>query len=549
MRLAFLPVALFLAFSANMAGSAQGAGAATSSVAPDQIAGKVVDAKSDRPLPHAVITLDAIEGERRVATVVSDEEGNFRFTDPLPAGKYRLSGEKEGYMTAAYLQHDQFSTAIVTGAHLATNNLRLVLMPAASFAGRIADERGEPVPQAMVTLFRENLDAGTPKITQVNSRQVDDDGHYEIYPVQPGRYFLLARGTPWYAVHPQPEQEGIQAVYRASVDPSLDVAYPTTFYPAATSEDGAAALDVKGGEELTANFQLVPQHAVTLTLRGGATPQAPVQLMQKVFATTMPVDAQVTVYNGVGVVTGVPPGRYTLQQYAGGNHLPFTAETVDLTGGSVTRQASAAPASGSLTLHLRTLNGDPLPARTMVTLSSADAGPVTSVPVNEKGEAEFKEVTPGDYSVRVAGNRRPMLPVGAVTLNGKPAADRRLHIRDPADSTATITLSGPPVRVEGVATRNGKPAPGVLVILVPAGGDMSPEMFRRDQSDLDGSFVLPGVAPGQYLLVALEDAWELPWSDLHALEPYLLHAQPVLVQSNASGVVHLPTPVSSQALR
>ncbi len=522
--------------------------AAKASVATEQIAGKIVDAKSDRPLSHAVVTLDAIEGNRRVATVTSDEDGGFRFTDPIPAGKYRLTGEKEGYLTAAYLQHGYFSTAIVTGAGLQTDNLRLALVPAASFAGRVVDERGDPVPHAMVMLFRENMDTGTSRISQVNSRQVDDDGNYEMYPVQPGRYYILARGTPWYAVHVQPEQEGTQ-IYRASVDPSLDVAYPTTFYPAATSEEGAEVLEVKGGEELTANLQLVPQHAVTLTLRGGISPQAPVQLTQKVFSTTMPVDAQTTVLNGVGVITGIPPGRYTVQEYAGSNRMPFSSGTVDLTSGSVTRQASAPPASGSLNIRLRTFNGDPPPARTIVTLTSADYGPATSNPVDDKGEAEFNDVMPGDYSIRVSGNRRPMLPVGAVTLDGKPSADLRLHIREAAHATATVMLSGPPVRVEGIASHDGKPAAGMLVVLVPAGAGTDPEMFRRDQSDLDGSFVLSGVAPGKYLLVALENAWDLPWSDLHALEPYLLHAQPVLVQSNASGVMHLPTPVRAQPLR
>jgi hypothetical protein len=32
-------------------------------------------------------------------------------------------------------------------------------------------------------------------------------------------------------------------------------------------------------------------------------------------------------------------------------------------------------------------------------------------------------------------------------------------------------------------------------------------MFRRDQSDFDGSFVLRGVVPGSYTIVGVEDAW------------------------------------------
>jgi len=50
-------------------------------------------------------------------------------------------------------------------------------------------------------------------------------------------------------------------------------------------------------------------------------------------------------------------------------------------------------------------------------------------------------------------------------------------------------------------------------------------MFRRDQSDLDGSFALPDVVPGSYTVVAVEDAWGFDWSKPTLLARYAEHGQ------------------------
>jgi len=46
-------------------------------------------------------------------------------------------------------------------------------------------------------------------------------------------------------------------------------------------------------------------------------------------------------------------------------------------------------------------------------------------------------------------------------------------------------------------------------------------LFRRDQSDSDGSFTLPDIVPGMYTVVAIADGWELEWTNPEVLKPYL----------------------------
>ncbi len=516
----------------------------------DRVAGEVVDAKSGRPVAHAQVSLAEIRSNRDLGTVITTEDGTFRFPDPIAPGKYRLEASASGYLPAAYLQHGQLSTAIVTGAGVATDALRLTLTPAATIGGHVVDERGDPVPHATVSLFRQGTEADATATHLVNTRPVDDDGGFEFYPVLPGRYYLAARGVPWYAVHPPQQSPGVQQIYRASVDPALDVAYPTIFYPAALREEAASPLDVEPGDQITADTQMVPQHALTLTLPREGPNGPPAQLFQTLFGSQQPVQAEISMSEHGETITGLPPGRYTIRAYTGGaNRMPFPAGTVELTDSPVVHETSPPPALSSLSVSVRTSGPDPLPERTMVTLVSPEPGSSVSSPANEKGEAEFAGVPPGNYRLRIAGNRRPNLPIGSLSVEGKAAPDLRVQVPGGGHLAATAILSGPPVTVEGSAVRDGKPAAASLILLVPAGANTDPELFRRDQSDLDGTFSLSAVAPGKYLLVALDDAWSLPWTDLGALTPYLLHAQPLLIPSGSAGTVHLPTPVPTQARR
>src|SRR5262249_37453809 len=142
----------------------------------------------------------------------------------------------------------------------------------------------------------------------------------------------------------------------------------------------------------------------------------------------------------------------------------------------------------------------------------------------------FQEVA-GRYSV-LAGSPRGRFAVTRISsaagaINGN-VVD--IQAGGPTDLTAFLTAGV--VNVEGIVKRGDKPASGVMVALVPKSLEAQPELFRRDQSDLDGSFVLRGVIPGQYAIVAIEDAWSSPWLERDFLTRYLLKGQSINVTEN-----------------
>jgi hypothetical protein len=102
------------------------------------------------------------------------------------------------------------------------------------------------------------------------------------------------------------------------------------------------------------------------------------------------------------------------------------------------------------------------------------------------------------------------------------------------------------VTVEGFVTRGNKPASGIMVVLVPNDPQIHVDLFRRDQSDSDGSFVLRRVIPGTYTLVAVEDAWDFVWNQPGTLNHYIQHGQNLTVGALMTNTVHLPEAVQVQ---
>jgi hypothetical protein len=73
-----------------------------------------------------------------------------------------------------------------------------------------------------------------------------------------------------------------------------------------------------------------------------------------------------------------------------------------------------------------------------------------------------------------------------------------------------------------------------MVVLVPKDVEGNRDLFRRDQSDLDGTFSLQDVAPGSYTLVAIENGWDLDWSQPGVIAVYAKHGRAIQI-TNAPG--------------
>ena len=125
------------------------------------------------------------------------------------------------------------------------------------------------------------------------------------------------------------------------------------------------------------------------------------------------------------------------------------------------------------------------------------------------------------------GSSRGAAPVQKTSASGARLAGRKLTIEGTQEVQLTIILASGTGQVTGTAQLDEKPKAGVLVLLLPESGENLEDDFRMDQSDSDGTFTLRDILPGRYLLMAIENGWDLEWSNPAVLKPFREHAEAI----------------------
>jgi hypothetical protein len=517
----------------------------------NRIAGTVVSKIDGHPLDRARVLLRDSKAAAEPLSTVTSADGKFSFENVAP-GKYSLVGLKGGFITAAYDQHDQYSTAIVTGAGFDTENLTLRLSPAAIIAGRVLDEAGEPVRQAMVTLYRNNHFQGVDQIELVRGDQTDDLGAYEMASLTPGTYFLAVHAQPWYAVHPSVPADHADSDGNAragtNLDRSLDVAYPMTYYQNATEADGATPIQIRGGERLSIDMSLSPVPSLRLIFHLHL-PESQKgrfivpQLEQPVFNFVTRLEAMPRqVSPDVVELTGVPAGRYNVRIQADSTITQLNGVDFNRDGEEV--DTSAAEPVGTVKFSATVLGEAAIPPGLAVGLTRERTALRTMNRLNPKGETEIPRVSAGTYDVWVQSAARQYVIV-SITADGAQVKGHSVTVPASASATVALTLAVG-VDVQGVAKKAGKPFAEAMIVLVPRDVAGNRDLFRRDQSDLDGTFSLRSVVPGSYTLIAIENGWDLDWSRPEIVAPYRKRGQPVEISSKASGTVQVKEVIEVQ---
>lgn len=508
---------------------------------PYRIAGRVVNSKGGSPLTRTRVTIADAKIRENIQYVVTADDGRFEFH--VPAGKFALQGAKRGFITAAYNQHDQFSTAIVTGADVDAANLTLRLAPNAVLSGRVLDESGEPVRNAQITVYRENRFSGISQVSRYRSATTDDQGRYEVATLDEGTYFVSAKATPWYAVH-APSASGDATTPPSQVDPTLDVAYSVTFYGDTTDTDSAAPIPVRGGDRLEADIHLTPAPALHLLFRFAENSQVAFpQLQRQSFDGVEDVEGNIQgVSPGVYELTGIAAGRYMVRMPDSNGQLREPT-SVNLTS-SQELDGSSGNSTSKVKVSIEGTGSSTTGVPPQLQLGLRDnKGKVIRSEVDTKGEANFADVIPGKYDV-LAGSQNQVFSVQRISWEGGGVSGRSLTIPAGASVSISVSLLGGSATVEGFAKRNGKGVDGAMVVLIPKDPEANHDRFRRDQTDLDGSFSLYNVSPGSYTVIAIENGWDLDWAKPAVLANYGRHGQSLVIRAQTKGTIRLPGPLA-----
>jgi protocatechuate 3,4-dioxygenase beta subunit len=495
-----------------------------------RIAGRVVDAVTGDPVARAVVSVLTQEDYKIIASSLTDAEGHFSFSG-LAAGKYPLNAARRGYRTSYFDEHDDFSSAIVTGDGQDTGNLLFRLPPAAVIRGVVTGDGGDPVESAQVMLFKKQAGGeSSGHMQQIADMQTDDTGGYEFNNLPSGEYYIAVKGDPWYAQHRQPAQE-----------PSpLDVAYPTTYYDSTIDENAATPLTLDWGarEQSDINLHAVPAVRFTVPMVMGRrrSGRPTVSLHQKVFGNTVNVQS----FN----VEGPPQGTFDVPGMAPGTYDIEIGDPPRKITVNATSEVDLDPSAGAPMLAvagtLVMAGGAPAPDDISLVLTSDEGDPPVQADAH-KGRFEMNAVPSGTWTL-AAGSPKQTLAVVATSVGGVITAGNKIVVRD-QPVQVTVTLSSAQTRVQGFAKKDGKGVSGAMIVLVPSERSAYPALVRRDQSDSDGSFSLNEVPAGQYTVVAIEDGWKLDWQRREVIEPYLRTGVPISIAGQTPPVIDLGRPV------
>ncbi len=547
----------------------------TASATHYEITGVVVSSVSGDHVPHCHLNASLIGrggsgggfGNRQFPSQANssdcDAQGHFSVTVPS-AGSWRLTASARGFVSQAFDEHQLYSSAIVLTAEAPTKDIEFRLSPEASIAGVVVDEAGEPVRNAQIALV--SVPPPVPGGPQPagNARgaaRTDDRGMYELPNLAPGDYRVTVHAQPWYTTQANRGNDS----EASSLDPSLDFAYPTTWFPGVTDPALAETISLHAGDIRQADFHLVPVPSIHLRIlvppRVITEPNVPRQPPS--LPIVQPINSgaggqgfvQVTTHydqqQGLVDIGGLTPGLYQIRMSGpnpdGRNAVveisANSARTLDLN--------AVAHDMAKITLRFDGVGDSDSNSRSerggglLVTFIDSDTrrsfssngnegggGPMQRREQREPNAERTMEVPPGRYEVVLQG--RPNLFLTGLSAKGAEVAGRYVTV-GAGESTLTIHIASGRATVSGIAMIDSKPSVGAMVLLVPVTIEdpNSITMLRQDQTNTDGSFDLENVIPGQYILIAIDHGWQINWGDRSTLRRYLMGGVPVDLKSSA----------------
>ena len=528
----WFPLALLL--SASFAGAQPDASQKTT-----RVEGTILSMNGD-PVRKATVRLQGGGGQPGQPPVsyseASDNGGKFLFDDVAP-GRYTLSAEKPGFVTARFgaRPNTPVGTQLNLTAGTVMKDLAIKMTPQGVIAGKVLDQDGDPVISVQVQAMRLAYTGGRKQLQPAAGTQTNDLGEYRLINLPPGRYYISATDR-------RPTQLGTQE--RPGRFGEAQLGNITTYYPNGADVSSAVAMDVAAGGEMR-GIDIRLLQAKVYTVRGktsgasGTPPSAFLQLWHKDSVNMLPAlsgSSQVRP-DGTFEFRGIVPGAYVLQLAqvvmngnptgaditgrievtvgdADINNLvlpllprPEITGTVTLEDGdlaSLIKPAKNPPGTAATGNGVRPQPG--LLSLMFIPTEPISPGGTSNAPVKEDGTFRVTGVGLGKYSLNLN-----TLPQGtylkSARFGGQDVTRTLIDTTSGTGGTLDLVLSSKSAEVTGsVQNEKGEVAAGAMVTLWSKNPDPNPiGGVRTSIADQNGGFQFKGLAPGDYYIAAWED--------------------------------------------
>jgi hypothetical protein len=526
---------ILLLISLIVAGAQPAFGQDTPKPPTARISGRVVAADTGKPIRWATVRLVSSQGRQLYKS--TDVQGRFLF-DALAAGSYRLDARADRYVPMDFGGRPYTGLSAVAQKPITIregeqfDRADLKLPRGGAIEGRLLDEFGDPAPGLMVQLSQVVYAGGRQRLMPTGSRDrsllSDDRGHFRIHGITPGTYYLSV----------------LSGVFAEQAEAG---GFAPTYFPGSTDLSKAQPLTVAAGQEITnLTFPLTPARMARISGRAvdeAGNPVGGASLMLATADGSGVSDFLITRAqgnpDGTFVLRNVPPGRFTLQGFgrppAGGpmnlaagpfGSLPLTVTGEDQAG-LVLRITTGPSLIGRIvsddpTVPLANLFDVHVGAFPVEFNTAPVAGGPSPYEAKEDGTFEVKNLS-GQRVIRVSV-RNPRWMLKRVMRGGRDVTDEPIDFTGKdAVGDVEVVLTNRVTSIEGgVTDERGEPIANysVLVFAVdPSKWTDRSRFVTTARPSQDGTFIVRGLPPDDYYVIALEEALGTEWQDPEFLKP------------------------------
>jgi protocatechuate 3,4-dioxygenase beta subunit len=525
-----------------------------------------VAADAGTPVRRAVIRISSPDIGSK--TAMTDSEGRYEFRD-LPAGRFSLSASKAGYVAVQYGQTRPFEQGkpIDLAEGQAMDKADFTMPRGSVISGRLVDEFGDPMSEAMVMAMRSVWGGGRRRLQPTGrSATTNDLGQFRIYGLSPGDYYVSAtmRGGPAEMIAMEMAMSSMMGggASGGPVGSNPNSGYAPTYFPGTSNGAEAQKITVASGQEAgNTDFALLPVRlakvtGIVLSSEGKPVEGALITAQPKNMdgAGMMAGGTGRSDKNGAFTIPSVAPGDYVLQSRSlqitmsgGGDNMVFSARVgggpdgggsdaevgslpIVVTGEDLANvvlvTAKGATASGKLTFEGGTAPNGITNIRVMPVAADGDGGPQmvfgNANSVKADGSFEVKGLL-GARLLRLMNVPAGWVPK-SVRVNGTDITDTGMEFKPGEAVTGVeIVLTSRMSNVSGTVTGSGSEPVKDYTLVIFAD---DPQRWTLPNTryvvgrrpDQNGRFEVKSLPPGSYYAAAVDYLPDGEWNDPDVLE-------------------------------
>ena len=502
------------------------------------LSGVVLNAVTGEPVRRAMVQAAPTNGAGSEISLLTDSEGRFEFP-AMPESDVNILVHKPGFFGDLELHPSDFQPQIV---HLNADTppLTLKLLPEGVVLGHVATLKGEPIEDTTVRVLREVATNGYRRWENRGQAVTDEDGQFRIVNLIPGQYLLVAG----------PNLPGIRRVRNRS---PLQEGFASMFYPGVPDLESATPFVISAGQQVQADFavKLETIYHVSGTVVGFVSGSGVgIQFASRsgeMIPAPIDVDMQTGKFQGA-----IPAGNYILQVRGSDSSGRLSASDVPIVvKGDV--EGIVLPAGSAISMAVKV---DPRPSGGSADRAVGSVLPTRDLAVstvrlvstelridpvefqadrNEQGALAFRNLLPGHYSVEIT----PTAPwcVKSATSGGTDLLHEELVVGSGRRvEPLEVVLRDDSANLRGQIRQDGRPAGGYVILF----SDQASLVHAQTMQLSPGAdFYFPGLAPGDYKLLAFDTLDGLEFRNPETIGPYLSKAAAITLHANEIGTINV----------